>query len=167
MSVELALGIVGTITGPSALTINSLRFARERPIVKVSDALVSFQKQKNGEVKTELSFNVDNTGDRSTVITRVNAIFGPDVEVVEGSRTLPAHSSIRYPEKADDQIQFQFPETTKFASGEVQKYFEKEEKLTIVVVHTHGAKKKEYSIPESSRWEEMALWKGGPIVLMP
>jgi hypothetical protein len=151
---ELILGIIGTITGISALLFQLyIKLVRENPILKVSDALLFLEKE-NDKVKGSLSFNVDNLGDRSTTVTRVNVILGDHVEVIERLRTVSPHSSIRFPEKKDFSIKLftQYKEI---------------ENLRIIVIHTHGTLEKIFRLPQVSEWEKHALWKGGPIVLMP
>ena len=165
MSVELALAIIGTITGLSSLLVHVIKsILLDRPRLKVGDALVSLQK-KGKRLEAEFSFNINNTGDRATTIVRTIVILGPDVEVIEGLKTLPAHSSIRIPEKQDSSLTFRFPEEVEFTNGTRRRYFEQQEKLEIIVHHTHETLKKSYCLPPSSDWEKQALYEGGPILL--
>ena len=170
MSSELVLGIIGTITGivgtVTGLTNLILKKIREKPKLKISDVMVTLEK-KGDNFCAAISFNVDNVGDRATTIARVNVILGPDVEVIEGLKNVPAHSSIRIPEKPDSFVSFRFPRDVQFLDGTRKQYFEKEESLRIIVIHTHGAIEKFYVLPQSSELEKQALFKGGPTVLMP
>ena len=154
MSLELALGIVGTITGMIGLLIHIWKTILEKPIIKISDALLYLEKDKKNKVRGKLSFNLDNIGDRSTTVTRVNVILGDHVEVIEGLRSIQSHSSIRYPKKADSEIHL-------FTS------YEELENLRIIAIHTHGTSEKIYTLPQVSEWDKHALWKGGPLVLQP
>jgi len=169
MSSELVLGIIGTITGIvgtiTGLTNFILKRIQEKPRLKISDSMISLQK-KGDKLSASVSFNIDNTGDRATTIIRVNVILGPDVEVIERLTSIPAHSSLRVPEKPDSSISFSFPSDVEFFDGTRKRYFEKEEKLTITVLHTHGKVEKIYDLPPSSEWEKKAVFKGGPTVLM-
>jgi len=167
MSSELILGVIGTITGIigtiTGLMNLALKRIQEKPILKISDTIISL-KQKGEKVESQVSFNIDNIGDRATTIVRINVIFGPDVEVIEGLKNISAHSSIRIPEKSDSTINFTFPKDVKFADGSEKRYFEKEEKLEIIVIHTHNKVEKRYDVPPPSKWQ--ALYKGGPTVFI-
>lgn len=169
MSSELILGIIGTITGIvgtiSGLTNLILKRIQEKPRLNIGDSMISLQK-KGDKLSAGVSFNVDNTGDRATTIMRMNVILGPDVEVIERLTNISAHSSIRIPEKSDSSISFSFPSDVEFLDGTRKRYFEKQEKLTIVVFHTHGKVEKSYDLPPSSQWEKQAVFKGGPTVLI-
>ena len=168
MSSELVLGIIGTITGivgtVTGLTNFILRRIHEKPRLKISDVMASLQK-KGDNLSADISFKVNNVGDRATTIVRVNVILGPDVEVIEGLKSVLAHSSIRIPEKSHSSISFSFPEDVEFLEDASKKYFVKEESLEIVIIHTHGTMKKSYDLPPSSEWEKQALFKDGPTVL--
>lgn len=168
MSSELVLGIIGTITGIVGtiigLTTLILKRIQEKPNLKISDMMVSLQKMKDN-IDAEVSFNVDNIGDRATTVTRLNMILGPDVEVKEELKAVSAHSSIRIPEEPNSSIRFSFPKDIKFLDGTQGPYFEKEEKLKVTVSHTHGEVEKSYELPPSSEWEKQAIYKNGPLVL--
>ena len=170
MSSELVLGIIGTITGivgtVAGLTTLIVKKIQEQPRLKISDVMATLEK-KGDNFCADISFNVDNIGDRATTIARVNIILGPDVEVIEGLRNVLAHSSIRIPEKPHSSVSFSFPRDVEFLDGTREQYFEKEESLKIIVIHTHGTIEKSYDLPPSSELEKQALFKGGPTVLMP
>ena len=123
-------------------------------ILSYLGALLQLEKKEKDKVMAGLSFNVDNVGDRSTTLVRVNAILGDHVEVLEGLRDVPSHSSIRYPEKTDSAIKL----FTRYG---------KIETLNIVVIYSHGSCEKTYKLPQISEWDKHALWKGGPLVLLP
>jgi len=79
MSAELVLGVIGTITGivgtVTGVTNLILKRIQEKPQLKIGDAIVSIQ-EKGDRIDAKISFNIDNTGDRSTTIIRVNIILG-------------------------------------------------------------------------------------------
>jgi len=127
---------------------------QEKPIIKVSDVLLSLERKNKDKVIGSLSFNVDNLGDRSTTVTRINVILGDHVEVIEGLRSIPPHSSIRYPEKMDSEMKL-------FTS------YKELKNLRIIIIHTHDTLEKIYSLPQVSEWDKHVLWKGGPLVLQP
>jgi hypothetical protein len=154
MTIELALGIVGTITGLTSLSILIWKTMQEKPIIKISDALLSLERKAEDKVVGSLSFNIDNLGDRPTTVTRVNVILGDHVEVIEGLRSISSHSSIRYPEKTDSELKL------------FTRYKEIRD-LKIIVIHTHGTLEKIYKLPQISEWDKYALWKGGPLLLQP
>jgi len=154
MTIELALGIVGTITGLTSLSILIWKTMQEKPIIKISDALLSLERKAEDKVVGSLSFNIDNLGDRPTTVTRVNVILGDHVEVIEGLRSISSHSSIRYPEKIDSELKL------------FTRYKEIRD-LKIIVIHTHGTLEKIYKLPQISEWDKYALWKGGPLLLQP
>jgi len=154
MTIELALGIVGTITGLTSLSILIWKTMQEKPIIKISDALLSLGRKTEDKVVGSLSFNIDNLGDRPTTVTRVNVILGDHVEVIEGLRSIPSHSSVRYPEKTDSELKL------------FTRYKELRD-LKIIVIHTHGTLEKIYKLPQVSEWDKYALWKGGPLLLQP
>lgn len=169
MSSELILGIIGTITGIvgtiTGLTSFILKRIQENPKLGISDMMVSLQK-KGDNINADISFNIDNVGDRATTITRINIALGPDVEVIEELKTVSAHSSIRIPEKPNSSKRFNFPEDVHFPDGTRKQYFEKEEKLELNVFHTHGQVRKSYRLPPHSRWKKQALFRDGPMVLI-
>jgi hypothetical protein len=155
MDLDFALGFVGTVTGVISLCITLWAFMQEKPIIKISDVMLLLKKADGDKAIGELSFNIDNAGDRSTTITRVNVIFGDHVEVIEGLRDIQSHSCIRVPEKTDFTIQL--------VTG-----IKAIENLRIIVNHTHRRHKliqKVYPIPQESEWEKRALWKDGPMAL--
>ena len=154
MSIELVLGIVGTIAGLTSLSILIWKTTQEKAIIRLSDALLSLERKDKDKVIGSLSFNVDNLGDRSTTVTRVNVILGNHVEVIEGLTSVPSHSSIKYPREKD-------------AEMKLFTRYEELENLRIIVIHTHGTLEKTYAIPQISEWDKHALWKGGPLVLQP
>lgn len=140
---------------------STLKAIREKPKLRIGDFLVSLETvidrsvEKGGKrIKVELFFNIDNTGDRSTTVKRVNVVMGPHVEVIDELRTVMAHSSIRYPEKTDSYISFEFPELVTFDNGTKRRYFDKEEELKMYVWHTHGKVEKVVRLPPASRWEK-------------
>lgn len=155
MCAELTLGAIGTITGISSLAITLWKVLKqEKPIVKIGDTLLWLEKDSKGDLIGKLSFNLNNIGDRSTTIYRIIIILGDDVKTIEGLRNIAPHSSIRCPEKADDDINL---------------YAGKKEvrTLTIIVKHTHKELKKVFELPQIQEWERNALWKNGPVVLTP
>jgi hypothetical protein len=168
MSSELILGIIGTITGIigtiTGLTNLILKRVQEKPRLKISNSMFSLQKEGD-RLNVDVSFNVDNSGDRATTIVRLIVVLGPDVEVIERLTNLSAHSSIRIPEKRDSSISFSFPRDIEFLDGTQKQYFVKQEKLTVTVIHTHGEVKKSYDLPPSSQWEKQAVLKDEPTVL--
>lgn len=154
ITLELVLGIIGTVTALGMLFFTLWERMQEKPDVKISDVLVYLEKKAEDKVVGNLSFNIDNLGERSTTITRIILVMGGYVDTIEGLRNLPTHSSVRYPEKEDSKI-------------ELVSRLKELKDLTITVHHTHGTSKRTYSIPQVSEWDKNALWKGGPIVLIP
>ena len=80
MSLELALGIVGTITGILALAIHFIRLRREKPRLKaeVIECSHSFRTKKDGGVDRiyiKPIFKITNLGDRGTNISDVRISF--------------------------------------------------------------------------------------------
>jgi hypothetical protein len=169
MSNELVLGVIGTVTGivgtVTGLANLILKRVHEKPRLKITDVMVSLQEKKDG-MSANVSFVIDNAGDRATTIIRKNVILGPDVEVIEELESISANSSLRVPEKPDSSIGFSFPYNVAFPDGTRRKYFEKQEKLAIIVFHTHGKAEKTYELPPSSEWKKQALFKDGPTVLI-
>lgn len=154
LTLELALGIIGTVTGILSLLITFWKTLRETPRIKITDTLIQLEKKEEDKIIGKLSFNVSNLGDRATSVARVNVVLGDHVEVIEGLRNIQSHSSIRYPEKTDSEI--------KLFTGRKEI-----ENLRIIVIHTHGQYEKAYKLPQIAEWDKHALWKGGPIVLEP
>jgi len=151
MDYALALGIIGTITGITSLSITLWKTTKEKPIVEISDGLLMLEKKDGDKAVGRLSFNLDNIGDKSTTVRRVTVMFGDHVEVIEGLRNLPSHSSIRYPEKKEDMSLF---------TG-----LKELSNLRIIIMYTHKTIEKIYSIPPESEWEKRALYKGGAMAL--
>jgi hypothetical protein len=151
---ELALGILGSITGVISLSIYIWTTLQAKPKLEIGDALLSLQKDNKGYVHGSLSFNVNNVGDRATTVVRVNVILGGHVEVIDGLRNIEPHCSIRYPEKMGAEI--------KLYTG-----FEEIETLRIIVIYTQGTIEIERKLPQIHEWDKHSLWKGGPIVLEP
>jgi len=158
------LSIVGMVVAVISLAIHALKRIQEKPKLRVGDLSVWLEKVGK-TIEARVSFNIDNIGDRSTTVTRITAILGPEVETIEAFRIAGTHSSIRCPEKPDSAITFRFPELVAFADGTKKKYFEKHEELTLWVWHTHGLFEKVKRLPPASRWDEHRLWKGGPLLL--
>lgn len=154
MSVELALGIIGTVAGLTSLSILIWKTMQEKPIVRISDVLLFLERKDGDRVVGKISFNVDNLGDRPTTVTRVNVALGDHVEVIEGLRSISSHSSVRYPEKTDSEMKL-FTRCKELKD------------LKIIVIHTHGTIKKIYALPLVSEWDKYELWKGGPLLLQP
>lgn len=149
---EFALGLLGSITGVASLIILIRDKLIEKPILKIGETLLWLQKDSKDNVVGEISFNIDNIGERSTTISRVTIIFGDHVEVTEELRDIAAHSSIRYPKKPDTTIKL-------FAGRKEIK------DLSVSVTHTHKTFCKVYKLPQIQGWEKNALWKGGPLAL--
>jgi hypothetical protein len=153
-SLNFVLGFIGTVTGIASLLVLVWKTLHEKPIIKISDAFLFLEKKDEDNMRGSLTFNVDNLGDRSTTITRVNVMLGDHVEVVEGLRNIPPHSSVKYPEQKDSEIKL------------FMRYKEVKE-LKLIVIHTHDTLEKSYRLPQVSEWDKHALWKGGPLALLP
>lgn len=154
LTLELALGLIGSITGVASFLFLIRDKLLEKPILKVGDILLWLEKDNVGKIVGKLSFNINNVGERSTTISRINVILGEHVEVIEGLRDIAPHSSIRYPEKAEGEI--------KLFSGRKEV-----DTLDIIIIHTHDTTKSAHKLPQIQEWDKQALWKGGPVVLEP
>jgi hypothetical protein len=154
ISLELALGILGSVTGVISFLIYVWTTLQAKPKLKIGDTMLFLERDEKNEVRGRLSFNVNNIGERATTVVRINVILGDHVEVIEGLRDVEPHCSIRYPEKA---------------GGEVKLYtgFKEIETLRISVIYTQGTIGIERKLPQIHEWDKHALWKGGPIVLEP
>lgn len=86
------MGIIGAFTGVTSLIVTIRKWIEEKPIIKMSDVLLQLKKQDQNKIIGMVSFNADNLCERSSTITRVNVIFGDDVEVIEGLRTILSRS---------------------------------------------------------------------------
>jgi hypothetical protein len=144
-SVNLALGIIGTITGIVALFISWWTLRKEKPHLEVSVlscehmSVISQSKVKN--VSFWIRFQLKNTGDRGTTINSVDLIFNDDSKkgryklqswslngvILQQDKTwLNAH------ETADVETNFvaiPFPDADKELMN-----------CTFTIYHTHGAK---------------------------
>jgi len=154
LTLEFALGLIGSITGMASFLILIRDKLLEKPILNVGDTLLRLDKDNVGKIIGELSFNVNNIGERSTTISRINVILGDHVEVIEGLRDIRPHSSIRYPEKIDEEI--------KLFTGRKDV-----DRLEIIIIHTHNTTRRIYKLPPMQDWNKFALWKDGPMILIP
>ena len=80
MSIELILGLVGTVTGILGLIVHIIKFRRERPHLKVEviECTHEFnQKWEPGDWKAIFhpSFRILNQGDRSTTVSKIELSF--------------------------------------------------------------------------------------------
>lgn len=154
LTLELALGLLGSVTGVVSVFILIRDKMIEKPILEIGDTFLWLEKDNKDNVVGKLSFIINNLGERSTTVTRINVTLGDHVEVIEGLRDIAPHSSIRYPENITDEV----------------KLFTKRkeiENLRIIVMHTHKTLEKIYPLPQAKEWDKHVLWKGGPIALEP
>lgn len=166
ISGDLILGLVGTITGVVSLLIHVLKWRKERPVVEISDELMTLQ-YLDDEFISNLDFKINNIGDRDTTIYRINILFGPAVEVFEELRHLKAHSSIDNPTNSEDTLSFNFTKVVEYEEHEPVEYFTEREELIIVILHTHGIYTKEYLVPLKEDWENSKLMKGEFLIFTP
>ena len=63
LTLELTLGIIGTVTGILSLLITFWKVLRETPRIKITDTLIQLEKKEEDKITGKLSFNVSNLGD--------------------------------------------------------------------------------------------------------
>jgi hypothetical protein len=59
VSVELALGIIGTLTGLTSLLITMWKTMQEKPKIDIRDVFLHLEKQDRGKIVGKLSFNIN------------------------------------------------------------------------------------------------------------
>lgn len=59
MSIELALGIIGTLIGLTSLIITIWKSIQEKLIIEISDVLLNLEKQDQNKIVGKLSFMVE------------------------------------------------------------------------------------------------------------
>ena len=152
ITLELALGILGSVTGVISFLIYVWTTFQAKPKLEIGDTMLFLERDEKNKVQGRFTFNVNNVGERATTVVRINVILGDHVEVIDGLRDIEPHCSIRYPEKTGAEI--------KLYTG-----FEEIETLRVSVVYTHGTIGIERKLPQIHEWDKHSLWKGGPIVL--
>ena len=158
MDVGLVLGIVGTTTGILSLLIHFFGFLQQKPQLKLVGLWLQIRKAR-GKYAARVSFTIHNVGDRPTQVTALSVSLAYRYGGVDESRTLGAHSSVRYPEgKGSEGVGDEFEgieiEDSFFDDLDEESRFKEEEELDILLVHTHGSLDARYRVPPVNKWDK-------------
>ena len=141
MSIELILGIIGTVTGILALVIHIIKLSREKPHLQVEliDCHHLFNPEKEPSTRWIMyffpHFRIANLGDRSTTVSNIEVLF----KINDKEYSTPKGANYLSPTRIDahDTVDIQ---------PQIYSYDEtiKEQKLidaVFTIHHTHGKEK--------------------------
>jgi len=138
-AINTILGIIGTVTGTSALIISYLTYRKQRPNLKIEVAKCEHKfttsKSKVKSIQLWADFKIRNLGDRATRITDVGIRFKANGMKYQFKKELSM-------DPKEDNIWLQAHDTFEF-TGYFSNIFKskEQEKLdcTCTIFHTHGA----------------------------
>ena len=115
-------------------------------------------RKARGKYVGRVSFTVHNVGDRPTQITSLTIFLANRIGGIDESRTLGAHSSIRYPEgKGSEGVGDEFKgieiEDAFLDNSDEESRFLEQQELAILLAHTHGSLDARYRVPPFNKWD--------------
>lgn len=113
-TIELVLGIIGTLTGIMALILHFIRLQREKPRLKVmvnrcKHYTPSSMKDKVSKLRVE--FQIHNIGDRGTQLSKLELSFEMGSKIWSGSNALDLVIEAHRSSVIDQIFFFDFPFT--------------------------------------------------------